>query len=63
MTPAELVAIGKARHGDEWKGRLADETGWSWWTFHRIEGGAAVSEKLAKAVMNLPNKRKPKQGS
>jgi hypothetical protein len=59
MTPAELVAIMKARHGDDWKGKAADETGWSWWTFHRIEGGSAVSPKLAKAVKNLP--RRPRK--
>jgi len=25
---------------------MADETGWSWWTFHRIEKGEPVSPKL-----------------
>lgn len=60
MTPAELIAIAIERHGDDWKGKMADETGWSWWTFHRIEGGAAISDKLAKAVKNLKPKRKAK---
>ncbi|WP_337177545.1 hypothetical protein [Paludisphaera sp.] len=56
MTPAEVIAFGQARHGDEWKGKLADETGWSWWAFNRISKGGEVSPKLAKALKNLPKK-------
>lgn len=62
MTPAELVAFMKARHGDDWKGKAADETRWSWHTFNRIEKGGEVSEKLANAVRNLPPKRNRKKG-
>ena len=47
MTPAELVATMKARRGDDWKGKAADETGWSWHTFHRIEKGGEVSPKCS----------------
>lgn len=61
MTPVELVAIAIARHGEGWKSKMADETGWSWWTFHRIDGGAKVSPKLAKAVKNLKPKRNRKE--
>lgn len=60
MKPAELIALATDRHGDDWKGKLADETGWSWHTFNRIERGGEVSPKLAKAVLNLP-KRKPRR--
>ena len=61
MTPAELVALATARHGDDWKGKMADETGWSWHTFNRIEHGGEVSPKLAKAVKNLKPKRNPRK--
>jgi hypothetical protein len=61
MTPAELIDFAVARHGDEWKGRMADETGWSWHTFNRIENGGGVSPKLAKAIKNLPPVKRRKQ--
>jgi hypothetical protein len=57
MTNAELIAIGKARHGDQWKEGLSTDTGWSWWTFYRIERDQQpVSDKLAKAAANLPRR-------
>ena len=58
MTPSELIAIAKARHGDGWKTALADETGWSWWTFNRLESDPEfkVSRKLERAVLSLPPK-------
>ena len=30
---------------------MADETGWGWWTFYRIEKGGPMSKKLAKAIL------------
>jgi hypothetical protein len=30
MTPIELVTLATERHGGDWKGKMADETGWSW---------------------------------
>jgi hypothetical protein len=59
MTPTELIAIATERHGSEWKGKMADETGWGWHTFNRIEKGGKVSDKLAKSVLNL-KPRKPR---
>lgn len=61
MTPAELIDFAKARYGKGWKTAMADETGWSYWTFHRIEREqSGVSKKLAKAVESLAEKaRRP----
>lgn len=54
MTPAEeIISIGKARHGDDWKTGLAMDTGWSWWTFNRTEKTGYVSPKLLRTVKNL----------
>jgi hypothetical protein len=46
----ELIAIGRKRHGDNWKAGLSVDTGWSWWTFNRIEKGEIVTPKVYKAV-------------
>lgn len=60
MTPTEeIISIGKARHGDNWKHGLAGETGWSWWTFNRLDRGGEADPKLVKAVKNLKARRKP----
>lgn len=54
MTPEEFIAFATARHGKRWKMPLAKETGWSYWTFRRIETGEAeVSEKLADKINSL----------
>jgi hypothetical protein len=51
LTPVEeIIAIGKERHGDNWKTGLSVDTGWSWWTFNRIERGKIVTPKVYKAV-------------
>lgn len=60
MTPAEeIIAIGKARHGDNWKTGLSADTGWSWWTFNRIEKGEYVNPKITRAVKNLKSRKEP----
>jgi hypothetical protein len=50
LAAEEIIAIGKERHGDNWKAGLSPDTGWSWWTFNRIERGAIVTPKAYKAV-------------
>ena len=55
----EIIAIGKKRHGDDWKTGLAVDTGWSWWTFNRIEKGEIVTPKVYKAVTGKTLKAKP----
>ncbi len=59
MTPQEeIIAIGKKRHGDNWKAGLSVDTGWSWWTFNRIERGEIVTPKVYKAVTGKKLKKK-----
>jgi hypothetical protein len=57
MNKQQLIKFGEERHGDTWKSALADETGWSYWTFHRIASGQqAMTAKLERALKNLPTK-------
>lgn len=64
LTPAEeIIAIGKERHGDNWKTGLAADTGWSWWTFNRIERGEIVTAKVYKAVTGKTLKPKRKEAT
>lgn len=63
MTSSELIAIGEARYGKNWKSALSDETGWSYWTFYRAARGTIeVSPKMENAIRNLKPKRKGKDG-
>lgn len=61
MTPAELIALATARHGEHWYGPLAEETGYSFSHLWRIANeGRPVGRKLELAVKNLrPRKAKP----
>jgi hypothetical protein len=59
VTPQEeIIAIGRERHGDNWKAGLSVDTGWSWWTFNRIEKGEIVTPKVYKAVTGKTLKSK-----
>ena len=61
MTPAELIALGKARHGDVWIGPLSQDIGFHFTTVWRAATrDKPLSRDLANAVKLLP-RRKPKR--
>lgn len=60
MTPVQLISIATARYGKNWKLPIAQETGWSYFTFVRAASGKIeISAKLEKAVLDL--KKKPRK--
>jgi hypothetical protein len=61
MTPAELTTFAAKRHGSNWYGPMADETGYSFSHLWRIaHEGRPVGKKLELAIKNLkPRKVKP----
>jgi hypothetical protein len=54
MTKEELAEIGRKLYGGAWKGKMADDLGWSRFTVYRWAAGkTSVHESAARRIREL----------